>query len=260
MREAVPCAASPSPRSAQRAMSRTTRSTPLVMRASLAVVDLVRCVARLVVVRIAERRRVGQHDGRKAELAERPVVRPADARNRVGRHAADGRKGRVLAQRAHHLVQERARGRHADHGDEIADRRVDQAERRRKLLRARLVREVAHRLQRDHAAHALATLGKLLGIAPAAHVRRAEVGRLLVDEQHVADAQLLGLPVLQQPRQLQRGGDARAVVVGARRVIRRSRSGHRPPASAACGAAALRLARRLDVAHRAARRRRRPAG
>ena len=157
----------------------------------------------------------------------------------------------MLAQRAHHLVQEGARGRHADHRDEIADRGVDQAERRRKLLRARLVGEVAHGLQRDHAAHALATLGELLGVAPAAHVRRAEVGRLLVDEQHVADAHLLGLPVLQQPRQLQRGGHAGAVVVGAGRVVRGIvvRAHHQ---RLRLGAAALRLARRLDVAHRAA--------
>ena len=59
-----------------------------------------------------------------------------------------------------------------------------------------------------------------LGVAVAAHVRRLEVGRLLVDEQDEADPLVAGVAqVGQQAGQFEHGRRPAAVVVGARRVL-----------------------------------------
>src|SRR5687767_6802695 len=64
------------------------------------IVQLLRRVARQVVVRIAEKGGVGDHDRRKAVVAERPVVRPCHAGDeRRRRHALRGER-RVLAKDA----------------------------------------------------------------------------------------------------------------------------------------------------------------
>src|SRR6516164_6003262 len=61
-------------------------------------VNLVRRVARLMVVGITKRRRVRDHHGLKAVLGEGPMIRPADAGNEAWRDAADGRERRMRAE------------------------------------------------------------------------------------------------------------------------------------------------------------------
>jgi anhydro-N-acetylmuramic acid kinase len=60
-------------------------------------VDLVRRVARPMVVGIAERRGVRDHQRLEALLGEGPMIGPADARHDIRRHPADRRKGGMRA-------------------------------------------------------------------------------------------------------------------------------------------------------------------
>ena len=123
-------------------------------------VDLVRRVARPMVMRIAERRGVGDHQGRKALLRERPMVRPGDARHRARGHAADAREGGMRAEGPHRLSYQRARAHQADEGDEVAAIGKQQPERGGIALAFRLARIEADGLKRIHRHHALASLGR----------------------------------------------------------------------------------------------------
>src|SRR5688500_11959955 len=64
------------------------------------VVDLLGRVAGLVVVRVPERRGVGDHQRRVTRLPERPMVRPSDTRDVLRHRGAFGGETRVRAERA----------------------------------------------------------------------------------------------------------------------------------------------------------------
>src|SRR5688572_21939387 len=115
-----------------------------------AVVDLVGRVGRLVVVRVAERGGVRDHERRPAFLPEGPVVGPADALDRAGEGGALRGELRVLAERREAARDQLARRRVANEGDEVALARVEQVERRGVALAALAVVVEADRFRREH--------------------------------------------------------------------------------------------------------------
>src|SRR5207253_5169214 len=77
-------------------------------------VDLIGRVARPMIMRITERRRIGDHHRLESVLREGPMIRPTDAGHETWRHAADAWEGSVGAERLHRFAHERARAQHAD--------------------------------------------------------------------------------------------------------------------------------------------------
>src|SRR5262245_12273024 len=71
-------------------------------------VDSVRRVRCEVIMRVSVDRRIGNHKRWIAELLERPVIRPVDARDESWRHAPDRRKCGAAPERVDHRMEKRA--------------------------------------------------------------------------------------------------------------------------------------------------------
>ena len=125
----------------------------------------------------------------------------------------------MRAKRADRLVRQAREPEHADERDEIPPVGEDQIERRGIALAARCVRIEAERFKAIHPDHALAARRQRARILQAAHLGALEIRRLLIDEQHQADALLcLAFQVGKQVCQFEHARDAAAIVVGSGRA------------------------------------------
>src|SRR5687768_473465 len=124
------------------------------------VVELLRRVARQMVMRIAVEGRVRHHHRRIAVAPERPVVRPSDARNERGCSDAFRWELPVFAEEGNRLSDQAARAQVADESDEVGAVGIEQAERRRVALAAGGVAVVAEHFEREHGAQLLAALAR----------------------------------------------------------------------------------------------------
>src|SRR5438128_2504316 len=114
------------------------------------VVKFFRCIAGQVVMRIAVKRAVGDHDRLVAVLAEGPMVGPAHPWYGGGRGHALGGKLRVLPERGNQPPYQGARAQVADEADEIGAGRVEPAEPRGVMLAAGSGEVRGEHFQRRH--------------------------------------------------------------------------------------------------------------
>src|SRR5213594_695302 len=204
---------SPGPDSSRERQHRAMDAADDVGHAS--VVERVRRVARRVIPVVAVEGRVGDHHRRVALGPVAPVVREVDARDPGRRvHGIDVEVRRVL-HRPLDPPRQLGLAEAADDGDEVAGRRIDDAQQwMRQPLAARRVAEVPDHLERDHRAHGHALPAQRGGVDVAAHPLGVVVRRLLKGEGDEIDARRRCPAGAEQARKLEEPRDTARVVVG----------------------------------------------
>src|SRR5439155_20745142 len=144
-----------------------------------------------MVVRITERRGVGDHDARITAPPERPLVRPTDARNECWKRSAFGRNLRMFAKERDDATEQRPRLNIADEPDEVANFRIKDAQSRRWIaLRMRCIGKIANRFEANHRGNFVATRFAATRIDETTHVSAEEIRWLLVHKRDEAQGML----------------------------------------------------------------------
>ena len=171
-----------------------------------------------MIVRIPKWRSVGDHDAGVTVLPKWPLIRPADAGNKPGKRCAFGWNLCLLAEKRDDAAKQRTRTNIADESDEVANLRIESAQRPRRIsLRVRCIGKIADRFETDHGGDFVAARFASAGVNKASHFARQKIRRLLVHKRDEAQG-VFCLSTGKAPCQSEHCSHAAAVIVCARRT------------------------------------------